>query len=298
MKKMSIFLIAFFLSANLFAAKYWHGLDGIKTPTLHKTLSEARSAYLNKNYKKACELIDIALKNKTAPEFLPENNHPEIGPLALQLISEKAYYKTLPAPKNNVNPETEKIAIPALKEFSKIAKNKRWAAYTILYHRLIVFYILKDEFKNAEVQLDNMFNYDPYQILNYLNWGLQINLPTSKANEKINSHVKQTGSYSSEIIFLKIRYKDRDGKNVFQDCIDFLDEYPLSNIADLMQTVNFLRASLNINNPKQVEKYYKTINRLAFAQPNRQDRLDFIKEILTEKEKVEMIHTNITNELE
>jgi len=168
MKKLTIFIIVIFFSANLFAAKYWHGLEGITTPTLHKTLSEARSAYQNKDYKRACELIDVALKNKTVPEFLSENNHPEIGPLALQLISEKAYYKILPVTERSTNPETEKISISALKEFKKRAIGKGWPAYTILYHRLISYYILKGEFEKAEAQLDNMFNYDPHQILNYL----------------------------------------------------------------------------------------------------------------------------------
>jgi len=60
----------------------------------------------------------------------------------------------------------------------------------------------------------------------------------------------------------------------------------------LTQTVKFLRSALDINNLKQVEKYYKTINKLAFAQPNQQDHLNFIKEILAEKEKVENIVRN------
>jgi len=289
MKKLAIFIIVIFFSTNLFAAKYWHGLEGIKTPALNNVLKESKSAFQKKEYKKGCQLIDIALTNQAAPEFLPENNHPEIGSLALQLISEQAYYKTLPAPENNVNPEMEKIVIAALKKYKKEAAGKGWPAYTVLYHRLIVYYILKGEFDKAELQLDKLFDYDSFQILNYLNWGLQINLPTSKANEKINNHVKQTGSYNSEIIFLKIRYKERDGKNVFQDCIDFLDEYPLSNIADLTQAVNFLRAALEINNPKQVKKYYKTINRLVSAMPNLQSNMEFIKEIRKEKEKVEMV---------
>ena len=146
MKKLSILFIIFFFTTNLFAAKYWSGeLSNINTPTLKKLLSDASAAYQNQDYEKACKFIDKALTDKSAPEFSDRNNDSVIGPLVLQLIAEKAYYKTLPSPQRNVNPEVEKIAIKALHDYKKKADGKRWPAYTILYHRLIVYYILKGE---------------------------------------------------------------------------------------------------------------------------------------------------------
>jgi len=131
--------------------------------------------------------------------------------------------------------------------------------------------------------------------LSILILGLNYNLPPKKANNFINDYVKRTGNYNSQIMFFKIRYKNKSGGNVFYDCIDFLDEYPTMPVNDLRTAVQLLRKSIDVNNTKQVKKYYETINRVAFAQPNSEESLKFVSEIIDEREKMEIIFDNINN---
>ena len=81
--------------------------------------------------------------------------------------------------------------------------------------------------------------------------------------------------------------------NVFYDCIDFLNEYPTMPLNDLRTAVQLLKKSIDINNPKQVKKYYDTINRVAFALPNSEESLKFVSEIIDERKKVEIMFEDI-----
>ncbi len=242
-------------------------------------------------------MIDQALKFKSAPEFSTKNDHSQFGLLALQLLAAKAYYKTLPAPERTLNPEAEKIAISTLKEFSKKADGKKWFAYSINYHRLIVYYILKgkDNFKNAEIQLDKLLDYNQNEIVNYLNWGMNIKLPASKAEEKINAYLKNGGTYSYPIVLLRLKYKAQTNENVFYDCIDFLNEFYVWPVADINTVLKFLRNSLDTTDTEQVKEYYNTLNRLAFVQQNNEERMKLVSDILDERKKIEMIFENIKN---
>ena len=290
MKKLPILFIIFFFTINIFAAQYWsEKMSGVTTPTLKKVLNKSINAYHNKNYDKAAELIDEALEMKSAREFQRENDDPELGPLCIQLIAEKAFYKSLPTPQNKCNPEVEKISLSALKEYRKIAAGKQWPAYRILYHSLINYYINKGQPRKVDEQLDKLLEYSPSEIINVLRWGLIINIPFSNAEKKINDYVKRGGDYSPELIFFKIRFKNKNGGNVFQDCIDFLNEYPTAKVEDLTLAVEFMRKSIDTKNPKQVKNYCDTINRVAFAQPNSEESLKFVSEMIDERKKVEII---------
>ena len=182
----------------------------------------------------------------------------------------------------------------ALKEYKKVAKGKKWEAYKNLYHRLIQYYSYTKENKKRDNIFDKLMEYDKDDF-NIMVLGFTYNLSPAKANNFINDCVKRTGSYNSQIMFYKIRYKDKSGENVFYDCIDFLNEYPTMPLNDLRIAVQLLKKSIDINNPKQVKKYYDTINRVAFSQPNYEESLKFVSEIIDERKKVEIIFENIKN---
>jgi len=264
----------------------------ITTPSLHKLLYQAEQAYKQKDYKKACEFIDKALANQTAPEFSGKNNIN--GPLALQLKAAKARYKFLAKPVGALDPEIKKMSTEALKEYHKAAKGRKWDAYESFYHRLVQYYFAEKDFDNAKENLKNIFDYSLESgIRAYLFWGLRLNIPTSKIEEKINAYVKKTGTYPGHIILMRIRYKDRDGGNVFEDTIDFLKEHPTTSPANLKTALALLRESLNTDDVNQVKKYYSAVNRLAFEQPNTADRLVLVSYIMDERKKVEMIFPKV-----
>ncbi len=298
MKKIFILLILLFLTTGTFAAKYWDGqINGVSTPELKGALINANIALQNKEYKKSNDFIDKALGMKSAPEFLSNNNDPVWGPLRLQLLAQKAcnlslisFLTTTP----NANPEIEKICLNTLDEFKKEAKGEKWAVYKNLYHRLIQYYSFKKDNKKIDKTFGKLMDYDNND-LSILILGLTYNLSPAKANDYINKLVKITGDYNSQIMFFKIKYKDKSGGNVFYDCIDFLNEYPTMPVADLRTVVQLLRKNIDVNNPQQVKKYYETINRVAFAQPNSEESLKFVSEIIDERKKVEIIFEDIKN---
>ena len=182
----------------------------------------------------------------------------------------------------------------SLNEYNKSANGKKWNAYESFYHRLIQYYYDKKDKKKAEEYLNKIVEYNPESgTVAYLYWGLEFNLPTEKVEQKVNNYLKSGGSYSSYIMLMRIRYKDRDGGNVFEEFTAFLSEHPVALLQDLNIILELLRKSLDIADKEQVKEYYNTLNRLAFAQPNTEDRLKLVSKILDERRKVEMIFSDV-----
>jgi len=301
MKKIYLLFCAAALATSIFAFDYCRPgyLQNLTTPSIKKDLLEANQSANNKNYVKAIKLIDKALANKSAPEFSAKPN--QDGPLDLQLKAAKAYYRFLMGCDKTKGPgcldeEMKNISLATLKEYNKSAKGKKWNAYESFYHRLIQYYHDKKNTKKAEEYLDKIVEYHPEAgTVAYLYWGLKLKLPTEKVEQKVNNYLKTGGQYSSYIMLMRIRYKDRDGGNVFEECTAFLSDHPVARINDLNIILELLRKSLDITDKEQVKEYYNTINRLAFAQPNTEERLTLVSRILDERRKVEMIFSNVKN---
>jgi len=268
-------------------------LNNIKTPELRELIINAKQSAEEKNLKKACEFLDVALSKNNAPEF---NNHKKNDePLELKIKTAKACYEFQEAQANQLKvPQIEKSLLALLKEYRKAANGKAWGAYTGIRFRLIIYYIANKQFDKAEKEMEKFIDYDINYIVPYLTWGLQINLPASKVEKKIDEYVKKTGIYNSEIILYRIQYKAKDGGNVFEDTIDFIREYPTTSPTNLKTALALLRKSIDVNDVKQVKKYYNSINRLAFEQPSTEDGLTLVSEIIDEKKKVEMIVPSVT----
>lgn len=295
MKKLALIIILFFFASNIFSVQYSNGImKDINSTELCHTLQAALKAEKNKDYKKSCELIKKALEIKSAPEFSVENN--PHGPLAMQLNVRIAALMASGLCGKTDNPEIEKIVLTTLNKYNKAAKGKYWPIYKQLYGRLIQYYFVIKDFKKAEKQMDAMldFSFELVDVHSFLYWGLLINLPANKAEEKINKYIKNGGVYDCSIVFMRIRYKNRDGENVFFDCIDFFNEYPtIAPINDINSALEFLRKSLDINNMEQVKEYYNTLNRLAFAQEDTEERMNLVSKILDARKKVEMIFPDV-----
>ena len=293
MKKLLILFVIFFFSTNIFAAKYWNGqIKDINSPELKNVLNESLIASKNKNYKKSNDFIEKALKMKSAPEFLPENNDSYFGPLRLQLLVQRDCNLSLISLSTSppkINPEVEKHCYDALKEYKDTAKGKKWVAYKNLYHRLVQYYWMTKKNKKRNEILDKLIEYDKDDLLGVLILGLEFDLSPEKSNDFINDYVKRTGKYDSRIMFYKIRYKDRSGKNVFYDCIDLLDEYPTMLPDELRTTIKLIGKNIDVSNPKQVKKYCDTIDRIILVQPNSADRLSLVSELIDEKDRMEKI---------
>jgi len=281
------------LTCIAFGGDYCKGYTrNITTPPLHKLLSQAEQAYKQKNYTKACEFIDKALANQSATEFSSKNDIN--GPLAMQLKAAKARYKFLANPIGTLNPEIKKMSTDALKEYHKAAKGKKWDAYESFYHRLVQYYNANKNSKKAEEYLSKIYDYNPNSGARaYLYWGMGLNLPTKKVEEKVNTYLKSGGLYSSYIMLMRIRYKDRDGENVFQDSIDFLKEHPNAHINELITAIELFRKSIDLKNPKQVKQYYNVLNKVAFAQPGTEEGLKLVSRIIDERKKVDMIFEKV-----
>ena len=302
MKKLLTSICFALLTFNAFAFDYCHKgyLTNIRTPELRRSLSEIAEEADNRDFVKANELIDKVLSNQTAPEFSAKPNID--GPLALQLKAAKAYYRFLAEVSKTPGPGCldegmKNISLAALKENKKAAKGKKWNAYESFYHRLIQYYYDKKDTQKAEEYLNKIYEYNPESgSLAFLYWGFELNLSTKTVEGKVNAYVKRGGTHSPYFIYFiitKIRYKDRDGENVFQDVIDFLTEYPNAPMNDINIATELFRKSLDINNPKQVKQYYNVLNKVAFAQPSTEEGLKLVSRIIDEKKKVEIIFEDI-----
>ena len=215
--QISAILICLLLISNVFAVRFLsQSMEGITTPALSNKLAEVLQVFNNEQFENACNLIDVALQNTNALEFAAEN--PE-GPLTLQLKTEKSYLKTMPYPTRFDNPESFQIAFSALNEYETIATDKKWTAYSLLCNRIIDYYTHKKEYDNAREYMGKMLVGNPFDLVLYLNWGLKINLPTSTAIQKMDVFIEERGIGQKEARFIKIQYKERDGENVFQDCL-------------------------------------------------------------------------------
>ena len=286
MKKLAIFILVFFLATNIFAVDYCDGfIKNITTPALCKLLSQAEQAAKNKNFKKVSELVDKALVMKSAPEFSAKAD--ANGPLDLKLKMAKVFCKFEDAKSNKFknSKELEKTILSLLKEYQEPAKGKKWTSYTWLLQSLAKYYTATKNYPKLEKQVDKILEYswDKPTVITFLSVGLENGISTSIAERRISGYIKSGGRHNAWINYLRICYKRCDGGDVFQDSLDFLKVYPKSDPNNIINTIGFLKESLNTDDKEKVKQYLDALNKLAFAQPNTEDRLVLVSKILDEK---------------
>ena len=127
------------------------------------------------------------------------------------------------------------------------------------------------------------YSWEKPTVITFLSVGLENGIPTSIAERRISEYIKSGKRYNAWINYLRICYKRRDGDDVFQDSLYFLRVYPKSDPNNLINTISFLKESLNKNDKEKVKLYLEALNKLAFAQPNTEDRLELVSKILDKK---------------
>ncbi len=291
MKKL---LLLIFFTTNIFATDYCDGfIKNITTPDLCKLLSQAEQAAKNKNYKKAAELVDKALAMKTAPEFSTKAE--ANGPLSFNLKLAKVFLKFEELQNNKFknSKELEKMILKLQKKYGKYAKDKKWKGYTWLLLRLTQYYSAVKDIPKLEKQVDKLYEYGGNDIvINFLYEGLKYNIPTSIANKMFNNYRKNSGTNYEWINFLRISYKHRDGGNVFQDSLDFLEAYPKAYPNNIITAIGFLKKTLKSNDKEKTKQCIEALNKLAFSQPNTKDRLKLVSKILDKKRELEKTISN------
>ena len=296
--QISIISFSFLLISNVFAIKGVQFICGceikeVTTPALSNNLIEIQQKYKNEQYEEACSLIDQVLQNTNAPEFAAESFH---GPLALQLKAEKAYYKTFPQSHKAGNPEAKQIALAALEEYQEVGIGKLWSGYSLLYIRLIEHYMVKKDFNKVLEYMDKLLEYDPLQIVRYVNFGLKAGLSTSKAENKMNAFINEYGRGEEYAAFMKIRYNDRDGINSFQETIDILKKYSKNAEPESLEiALELLRKWLDVGDLDKCKQYHRILTIVALNQPSDDAHVKIVSKILNEKKKLEVIMPEVKN---
>jgi len=181
--------------------------------------------------------------------------------------------------------EKEKILVTSLEEYQDSAKGKKWESYNWMLNSLAQYYSATKNYPKLEKQVDKILEYswDKPTVITFLSVGLDNGIPTSIAEKRISEYIKSGKRYNAWINYLRICYKRRDGDDVFQDSLDFLRVYPKSDPNNIIKTLGFLKESLNTDDKEKVKLYLDALNKLAFAQPNSEDRLELVSKILDEK---------------
>ncbi len=154
-----------------------------------------------------------------------------------------------------------------------------------MLNSLAQYYSATKNYPKLEKQVDKILEYswDKPTVITFLSVGLDNGIPTSIAEKRISEYIKSGKRYNAWINYLRICYKRRDGDDVFQDSLDFLRVYPKSDPNNIIKTLGFLKESLNTDDKEKVKLYLDALNKLAFAQPNSEDRLELVSKILDEK---------------
>ena len=296
--QISAILISLLLISNVFAIKGVQFMCGceikeVTTPSLSNKLVGIQQAFKDEKYEEACNLIDLVLQNTNAPEFATESFH---GPLALQLKAEKVYYKMFPPSYNVCNPESKQVALATLEEYQAEAVGKTWSGYSLLYIRLIEHHIAKKEYTTVLTYIDNLLDYDPLQITRYVDFGLKAGLSATTAESKMNNFISNYGRGEEFAAFMKIRYKDRDEINVFQDTIDYLKQYSKETESENLEiALSLLRKWLDVSDIAQCKEYYNILTIVALNQPSDEAHIKIVSKILNEKKKLETIMPEVRN---
>jgi len=287
-----IFLFIAIVSVNVFA------IPLIKNPELENAVTNAESAYINKDYYLATKnCLDIFNSANTEAQNELEKLKSDDGfsyDIRLHLIYLDSLAYTGQSAFDLYRMECKKI----ITKYKGQEKDKNFSNIIWVYNHLAQHYRLSYN-KEMETQtLKEAAELFPESCLpvryvkNIMNNSTEP-LPTnivSEVNRIFNKNKElNNNKLTPEMVCCNVILLDKTGGDAYSAAINFLISYTDADCIDLINTIKIVRNNISFDKPEQVQDYYNMLMVLAIKQANTNDRLKVIGFIINEKKKIEAI---------
>lgn len=265
--------------------------DDIKdNDTLRKMLLKAEGYVENDNYGLAAETISEAKKMVNDDDTIAEE------PALLVLDSTELWYRSLSRGKKD--PKNLKEAERLIKKYSKIAENKNYQSYKLLFHRMRDFYHCTGDYANKVAVQRRMIYYDPKdpeQWDSYLEYCRTYPALNEDCESFVKELLKERGvviSPAMDLAVLDSRFRKGD-KSAFNDILLWLDKNRTADKDTLKYAFSIIGQILDSKDSVMIKDYYFALTNLALAQKTDSENVVALAFILSEREKIKNVMQDI-----
>jgi len=265
--------------------------DDIKgNDTLRKMLLKAEGYVENDNYGLAAETISEAKKMVNGDDTIAEE------PALLVLDSTELWYLSLSRGKKN--PKNLKEAERLIKKYSKVAENKNYQSYKLLFHRMRDFYHCTGDYTNKVAVQRRMIYYDPKdpeQWDSYLEYCRAYPALNEDCETFVKGLLKEKGiviSPAMDLAVLDSRFRKGD-KTAFNDILLWLDKNRTADKDTLKYAFSIIGQILDSKDNVMIKDYYFALTNLALAQKTDSENVVALAFILSEREKIKNVMQDI-----
>ena len=269
----------------------WYTSQDVNNPFLVQKMCTVETLGRARKYREAADALGdlLATTNTDARAELDRPNAHD-GPLDLQLTVERCRYLAL----CGEHVQAARLCSDLETKYAEAAAGKEWESYarSFLYRAHVVPAWWKSPVALTLVEraLDHYPTYS-WAMGDYMqvSYNLRETRGLADARSRYAAYEAAGGERSAKADLNYLKMLAADGADPFPRALDFLDRYPDTSEAPLLEVIDIARVNINPEQPEQIRAFYDALTTLALRQAGGEQNISVVAHILNEKEKLQTI---------